>query len=69
MIEMNNRKSLLKEELESSTSISEYTVKGYKIGITRENNIIYYTAEPLFDFALNPLLFSELTSLVYKNKE
>ena len=69
MIEMNNRNSLLKEELESITSISSYTVKGYKVEITRENKITYYNVEPLFDFTLNPLLFSELTSLVYKNKE
>ena len=69
MIEMNNRNSLLKEELESSTPLSKYTVKGYKIEIIKENKIIYYNAEPLFDFALNPLLFYELTSLVYKNKE
>jgi flagellar protein FlaI len=69
MIEMNSSNSLLKEKMESSTLINEYPVKGYRIEITKEDKVICYKAEPLYDFALNPLLFSELTSLVYKNKE
>jgi flagellar protein FlaI len=69
MSEMNSHNSLLEKEMNSKVLINEYTVKGYRIEITKENNVIYYYSNPLFDFSLDPLLFSELTSLILKNKE
>ncbi|MHA1515999.1 MAG: ATPase, T2SS/T4P/T4SS family, partial [Candidatus Heimdallarchaeaceae archaeon] len=49
--------------------ISEYTIQGFKIIIHEEDGIVYYTAEPLFDFQKDPLLFAELSALVNKNKD
>jgi len=50
-------------------TISEYEVRGYKISIIIENGALYYSAKPKYDFNQDPLLFTELSALVYKNRE
>ncbi len=49
--------------------ISEYKVKGYKIKITNDGNYLVYSAEPKYDFDQDPLVFTELSSIVFKNKK
>ena len=49
--------------------VSEYEVRGYRICIFIENGSLYYSAKPRYNFNQDPLLFTELSSLVYKNKE
>ena len=49
--------------------INEYNIQGFKIIIHEEEGIVHYTAEPLFDFQKDPLLFAELSSVVIKNKD
>ncbi len=49
--------------------VSEYEVRGYIICIFIENGSLYYSAKPKYDFNQDPLLFTELSALVYKNKE
>ncbi|MCK4897030.1 MAG: type II/IV secretion system ATPase subunit, partial [Candidatus Heimdallarchaeota archaeon] len=49
--------------------ISEYRVKGYKVKITNDGNYLIYGAKPEYDFDQDPLVFTELSSIVIKNKE
>lgn len=49
--------------------ISEYKVTGFTIKIYKRDNTLYYEAEPYFDFNQDPLLFAELSSIVFKNKD
>ncbi|MHA1344882.1 MAG: ATPase, T2SS/T4P/T4SS family [Candidatus Heimdallarchaeaceae archaeon] len=48
--------------------ISEYKIKGYKIKITNDGDYRVYSAEPKYDFDQDPLVFTELSSIVFKNK-
>ena len=43
--------------------INEYNIQGFKIIIHEDEGIVHYTAEPLFDFQKDPLLFAELSSV------
>ncbi len=49
--------------------ICEYEVKGYKIKITNDDNYLFYSSEPKYDFDQDPLVFTELSSIVFKNKK
>ena len=49
--------------------ISEYKVKGYKVKIANDGDYLVYSAEPEYDFNQNPLVFTELSAIVFKNKE
>ena len=48
--------------------ISRYRVKGYSIRITKEETCLAYDAKPDFDFDQDPLVFAELSSIIFKNK-
>ena len=47
----------------------EYKIKGYKVKITYDGNYLIYGAKPEYDFDQDPLVFTELSSIVFKNKE
>lgn len=49
--------------------ISEYDLRGYRVSIFIENESLYYSVKPKYDFNQDPLLFTELSALIYKNKE
>lgn len=66
---MNDLSASQEKLMEKREVIAEYDVKGYSITIYRKGNSIFYTAKPLFDFNQDPLLFTELASLVHKNKD
>jgi len=66
---MNDLSAVQERSLEKREIIAEYEVKGHLITIYRKKNSTFYTAKPLFDFNQDPLLFTELVSLVHKNQD
>ncbi len=49
--------------------IREYKVKGYEVKIANDGNYLIYSAKPEYDFDQDPLVFTELSSIVFKNKK
>lgn len=49
--------------------MGEYRIKGYKITVRKEDNYLFYKPKPDYNFDLDPLIFTELSSIVFKNKD
>ncbi|MHA1396389.1 MAG: ATPase, T2SS/T4P/T4SS family [Candidatus Heimdallarchaeaceae archaeon] len=49
--------------------ITQYNVRGHTISIKYDGERFIYLTNPNFQFELNPLIFAELSSIVFKNKE
>jgi len=65
---MNICRNKVQDESEDERLISKYLINGYRVNVTYKNKLVYYSAEPVFDFNQEPLLFAELSSLIHKNK-
>ncbi|MEE9409769.1 MAG: type II/IV secretion system ATPase subunit [Candidatus Heimdallarchaeota archaeon] len=57
------------EIIEKKRTLVTYKIDGYLIEIYQDNNTIFYSTKPLYNFNQDPLLFAELSSLIYKNKD
>ncbi|MHA1684941.1 MAG: ATPase, T2SS/T4P/T4SS family [Candidatus Heimdallarchaeaceae archaeon] len=64
-----NKRHYMHEDL-ILTLIDQYDIRGYSVSIYVENeNSVLYHAKPDFDYSKTPFLFSQLSSLIYKNKD
>lgn len=65
---MNNQDIIENNNKLSFQVLNEYKIRGHFISIYRTNEGSFYSAKSIYNFEEKPLLFAELSAIIFKNK-